>query len=303
MTLGLRENISHRFTAPEREALLTPGGGPGWHTLPYVELLNPIAPEKRVLRHTLLTQLLDNAAGNARWRETQQVFEIGQVYLPRAGKTLPEEPRRLALLLTGKRELPDWQGGSSDALLDYFDLKGVLDEVLAGLKVADLRYERSEHSSYHPGRSAALCCGNVRLGHAGELHPLVAQAFGLVDAPVMVAELDLELLLAQSKWRSFPVQALPLTPPVYQDIALVVRDALTAAEVEAVLQSAGGELLQELRLFDVYRGDPVPPGHKSLAFNLVYQTDARTLTDREVARVQRKIVRAAESQLGARLRA
>ncbi len=303
VTLGLRENISHRFTAPEREALLTPGGGPGWHTLPYVELLNPIAPEKRVLRHTLLTQLLDNAAGNARWRETQQVFEIGQVYLPQEGETLPEEPRRLALLLSGKRELPDWQGGASDALLDYFDLKGVLDEVLTGLKVADLRYERSENSSYHPGRSAALGCGNVTLGHAGELHPQVAQAFGLVDAPVMVAELDLELLLAQSKWRSFPVQALPLTPPVYQDIALVVRDALSAAEVEAVLRSAGGELLQELRLFDVYHGDPVPPGHKSLAFNLVYQTDARTLTDREVAKVQRKIVRAAESQLGARLRA
>ena len=303
VTLGLRENISHRFTAPGREALLTPGDGPGWHTQPYVELLNPVAPEKRVLRHTLLTQLLDNAAGNARWRESQQVFEIGNVYLPRSNTNLPDEPRRLALLLTGKRVLPDWQAGASDELLDYYDLKGLLDSLLDSLKVADLHYERSAHSSFHPGRSAELRSGAESLGNAGELHPLVAQAFGLGDAPVLVAELDLEMLLAQSHWRSFPVQALPLTPPVYQDIALVVRDALTAAEVEAVLRRAGGELLQELRLFDVYRGDPVPPGHKSLAFNLVYQTDDRTLTDREVAKVQRKIVRAAESQLDASLRA
>ncbi|MCY4526880.1 MAG: hypothetical protein OXB89_09755, partial [Anaerolineaceae bacterium] len=131
----------------------------------------------------------------------------------------------------------------------------------------------------------------------------VAQAFDLGDAPVLVAELDLERLLQCSHWRSYPLQALPHTPPVYQDIALVLREEVPAADVEKVLRRAGGDLLQDLRLFDVYTGDPVPPGRKSLAFNLVYQTDARTLTDREVAKVHRKIVRAAESQLGATLRA
>lgn len=303
VTLGLRENISHRFTAPEREALLTPGAGSEQYTPPYVTLRNPIAPERRVLRRTLLTPLLDNAARNARWRERQQVFEIGAVYLPRADDPLPREPRRLGLLLTGKRALPGWQTQADEGRLDYYDLKGVLDSLLASLKVAEVRYERGQHGSYHPGRSAALRCGDALLGHAGELHPLVAEAFGLGDAPVLVAELDLELLLARSRWRSYPVQPLPLTPPVYQDIALVVREALSAAEVEAVLARAGGTLLQQLRLFDVYRGDPVPPGHKSLAFNLVYQSDGRTLTDREVARVQRRIVRAAERELDASLRA
>ncbi len=303
VSLGLRENISHRFTAPEREALLTPGDGPGWHTLPYIELQNPIAPERRVLRHTLLTRLLDNAAGNARWRAAQQVFEIGQVYLPRETASLVDEPRRLALLLTGRRDLPDWQGDAGEGLLDYFDLKGLLDSLLASLKVDDLRYERSRHASFHPGRSAELFSGDLSLGHAGELHPLVAQAFALTDTPVLVAELDLERLLELSSWRSWPLQPLPLTPPVYQDVALVVRDSLTAAEVAEVLRHAGGDLLRELRLFDVWHGDPVPPGHKSLAFNLVYQTDTRTLTDREVSRVHRRIVRAAERQLGARLRA
>ena len=303
VTLGLRETITHRFTAPEREALLTPGGGPGYHTEPYVELLNPVAPERRALRHTLLTRLLDTAVENARWRATQQVFEIGQVYLPARGEELPQEPRRLAILMTGRRDLPDWQGADSDDLLDFFDLKGLLEKTLARLNVADVNWRRGTHASFHPGRSTALCSGDETLGHAGELHPLVAGAFGLRDTPVYVAELDLELLLARSKWRGFPVQALPLTPPVYQDMALVLRDSVPAAEVEAVLRRAGGDLLRELRLFDVYTGDPVPPGHKSLAFNLVYQTDDRTLTDREVARLHRKIARAAESQLGATLRA
>ena len=303
VTLGLRETITHRFTAPEREALLTPGGGHGYHSLPYVELLNPIAPDRRVLRHTLLTRLLDTAVENARWRATQQVFEIGQVYLPNPGEELPQEPRRLAILMTGRRHLPDWRGGVSNDLLDFFDLKGLLEKTLASLNAAEVSWRRGEHASFHPGRSAALYSGDETLGHAGELHPLVVGAFGLRDAPVFVAELDLELLLARSNWRGFPVQALPLTPPVYQDMALVLRDSVPVAEVEAVLRRAGGDLLRELRLFDVYTGDPVPPGHKSLAFNLVYQTDDRTLTDREVARLHRKIARAAESQLGATLRA
>ncbi len=302
-TLGLRENISHRFSSPEREALLTPGDGPGFHTQPYVELLNPVAPEKRVLRHTLLTQLLDSAAANARWRETQQVFEIGQVYLPRADEELPQEPRRLALLMTGRRRLPNWQGDADAAQLDFFDLKGLLDRLLASFNVPGVVWSPGEHASLHPGRSAAIHSDDEVLGHAGQLHPMVAQAFDLGDAPVLVAELDLERLLERSNWRSYPLQALPHTPPVYQDIALVLREEVPAADVEKVLRRAGGDLLQDLRLFDVYTGDPVPPGHKSLAFNLVYQTDARTLTDREVAKVHRKIVRAAESQLGATLRA
>lgn len=303
VTLGLRENISHRFTAPEREALLTPGDGPGFHTLPYVELLNPLAPERRALRHTLLTRLLDNAADNARWRDSQQVFEIGQVYLPQPGEQLPREPGRLALLMTGQRDLPDWQGDGDGDLLDFFDLKGALGSMLDALGVAEVVWSPGGHSSLHPGRSATLRSGDVTLGHAGELHPLVAEAFALRDAPVLVAELDLDLLLARSEWRRFPVQPLPLTPPVLQDIALVVREALPAAEVEAVLRRAGGDLLRDLRLFDVYSGEPVPRGHKSLAFNLVYQTDARTLTDREVAKLHRRIVRAAERELGATLRA
>jgi phenylalanyl-tRNA synthetase beta chain len=101
----------------------------------------------------------------------------------------------------------------------------------------------------------------------------------------------------------FNIDPLPVTPPVYQDIALVVKDAIPAAEVEAVIVKAGGDLLKAVRLFDVYSGSPIPPGHKSLAYNLTYQTDDKTLTDKEVARVHKKIVQAAERELSAQLRA
>ena len=175
--------------------------------------------------------------------------------------------------------------------------------MLTKLKVDNPRYSRASHPTFHPGRSATLHIGTEEIGVLGELHPLVARAFDLTEAPVLAAEFDLDALLAQVDYQLFGVVPLPQTPPVYQDIALVVKDATPAAEVEAVIVKAGGDLLKGVRLFDAYTGDPIPRGHKSLAYNLTYQTDEKTLTDKEVARVHRKIVQAAERELGATLRA
>lgn len=313
VALGLRENISYRLTTKEREALLIPPGMPS--SLPmadYVELANPISADKTVLRHTLLANLLENARGNSRFSDRQQIFEIGAIYLKHGGSPLPEEPRMLALLLTGARAVSSWIDEAAGAahetpLVDYFDLKGVVEALLDGLHISGARYSRAEHSSFHPGRSALLSIENAggkidEIGVFGELHPLVSAAFGLEDAPVLAAEFDLDTLLAHAQ-EMYAVQPLPVTPPVLQDIALVVRQETTAAEVEAVIVRAGGDLLKRARLFDVYQGDPIPAGHKSLAYSLTYQTDERTLTDKEVARVHDKIVRTAERELGARLRA
>ena len=301
--LGLRENISHRFTSPEREALLTPNGADGYHSTPYVEMLNPIAPDKRMLRHTLLTHLLETAAGNARHRDQQQVFEIGAIYLPVDGDVLPNEPRRLAIVMTGRRYQINWTNDAPGDWMDFYDLKGVVDSLLTKLKVNGAHYSRANHPTFHPGRSATLNVGKHEIGVLGELHPMVAHAFELTDAPVLAAEFDLDTLLAHVDYQLFDVAPLPQTPPVYQDIALVVRDTTPAADVEAVIVKAGGDLLKAVRLFDAYTGDPIPQGHKSLAYNLTYQTDEKTLTDKEVARAHRKIVQAAERELGATLRA
>jgi phenylalanyl-tRNA synthetase beta chain len=308
VALGLQEIISYRLTTPEREAQLTPSGLPP--SLPladYVELANPIAPDKTVLRHSLLTSLLEAARSNARYAERQQLFEIGSIYLARADQELPDEPRRLGILITGRRDAGDWIGTTAVENADFFDLKGLIEGLLDGLHINGASCRHAEHTSFHPGRSALLSIvenggSAVEIGVFGELHPQVTQAFDLTDAPVLAAEFDLDALLRFVN-PLYIVKPLPVTPPVLQDIALVVNDNTPAAEVERVIARAGGGLLKNVRLFDVYRGDPIPAGQKSLAYSLTYQTDERTLTDKEVARVHEKIVKSAERELGAKLRA
>ena len=303
--LGLRETISYRFTTPEYEALLTPAGvsnGAAVSHEGYVELANPMAADKTALRHTLLISLLENAHANARFTERQQLFEVGKVYFTREGQMLPDEPNRLGLLMTGPRRVNNWTGGEPETTVDYYDLKGVVEGLLGGLHIVGASYSPSEHGSFHPGRSADVTVNGRVIGSFGELHPAVAQAFDLTGAPILAAEFDLDGLLELVE-ENHPVEALPTTPPVLQDIALVVNSETPAATVEAVIWQAGGKLLKSVTLFDVYRGDPIPAGQKSLAYNLVYQADDRTLTDQEVAGVHKKIVKAAERQLEAKLRA
>lgn len=300
--LGLRENISYRLTTPEHEAQLVPPGAQS--SLPdagYVTLANPISPDKTVLRHSLLVSLLDNARANARYTRRQATFEIGAIYLQREGETLPDEPRRLGILLTGPRHPSAWSDKTAAPNADFFDLKGLIEKLMDELHLSGLEFERASHTTFHPGRSAVVKIKNKLVGVFGELHPSVAASFGLTDAPVLLAELDLDALLKRLN-PLFSVQPLPTTPPVLQDIALVVQEDVPAAKVEKVIRRAGGELLKDARLFDVYQGDPIPAGHKSLAYSLTYQTDDRTLTDKEVARVHEKIVKAAERELEAKLR-
>jgi len=300
--LGLRENISYRLTTPEHEAQLVPTGMAS--SLPdagYVTLANPISPDKTVLRHTLLVSLLDNARANARYTRRQATFEIGAVYLQREGETLPDEPRHLGILLTGPRHPSAWSDKATADNADFFDLKGLIETLLEQLHIKGVEFERGTHTTFHPGRSAALKVKNKPVGVFGELHPSVAAAFGLTETPVLLAELDLDAILRRLN-PLFSVQPLPVTPPVLQDIALVVKEEVPAAQVEKIIRRAGGDLLKDARLFDVYQGEPIPPGHKSLAYSLTYQTDDRTLTDKEVAKVHEKIVKAAERELEAKLR-
>jgi phenylalanyl-tRNA synthetase beta chain len=304
---GLREIVTYRLTTPEREALLTPPGEtPDWPDVPYVTLANPISADKTVMRHTLLAGMLDILAANARHTDRQLLFEIGSVYLPREDDPLPDEPGRLGIVMTGPRGIPQWQDKADPGLMDFFDLKGVLEAVLRDLRIdGDVRYEPVEHSTFHPGRAAQLQIEGRAVGVLGEIHPLVRQAYGLgldLSRPVLGAEFDLEALLA-SIVTLRDIKPVPLHPAVYQDIALIVDAATPAAEVHAAIMEAGGELLEDARLFDVYQGDPIPAGKKSLAYNLTYRAPDRTLKDDEVAKVHAKIARAAEKRLGAVLRA
>ncbi len=298
---GLYEVINYRFTSRESEALLVPSGAAS--SLPaagYVEIANPAASERDVLRHTLMINMLENAVNNARFQSTQQVFEIGKVYLG-AGDLLPEEPMRLGILLTGPRIPSWWDGDGSTGEMDFFDMKGVVESLLHSLHISDFALESGTHCSLHPGRSANLLAADERIGSFGEIHPEVAARFKLTDAKVMYGEIAVEPLIRQHQ-RLHTIEALPITPAVLEDIALVVNESTPASEVEAVIRQAGGRILKDALLFDVYTGDPIPPGKKSLAYSLTYQDERRTLTDKNAAKIRKKIIGAARHRLDAELR-
>lgn len=301
VALGLTENITYRMTTPEAESLLVPqGADSSFPQAGYVTLANPISPDKTVMRHTLLVSLLEMAVKNNRFTPRQQVFEVGNVYL-KGDKQLPDEPLRLALLMMGSRHVGDWSHAESADNVDFYDIKGVIEGLLARLHVDDYAIVAGTHTSFHPRRSADVVVrGNV-VGTFGEMHPLVAQAIKLTSAPVMMAEFDLERLMRYLPARH-GVEALPITPPILEDLAFVVKEDLPAREVEAVIRRVGGKLLKEVRLFDVYKGANLPSGMKSLAYALTYQTDDKTLKDEDVAKIRTKIIHALENQLGAKLR-
>ena len=298
---GLHEAITYRLTTPEREALLVPpGAASSLPDVPYVALANPITQDKTVMRHSLLAGLLDVAAANLRHTERVRLFEVGAVYLPVAGEILPQEPRHLGILLAGPRDAAAWDLSAREGLVDFFDLKGVVETLIDGLHIDAASYAPAEHSTFFPGRCATLIVGGKAAGVLGELHPKVGAAFG-IETPVMLAELDLEAILGTTD-RLFHVAPVPTQPAVYQDIALVVTEQTPAAEIDAVIRDAGGALLEDVRLFDVYRGDPIPAGSKSLAYALTFRAPDRTLTDKEINKLRERIVKAAQQKLSATLR-
>jgi phenylalanyl-tRNA synthetase beta chain len=297
---GLQEIKSYALTAPEREAAI------GETSSDYVRLLNPISRERVVMRQSLLASVLEVAANNLKNMEDVRLFEIGAVYLPRSGQTLPEEPRRLALLLTGKHRPEFWTDSSGTELkpqpLDFFDIKGVVEALLGDLHVRGVSYRRASTEYLRPGKAANVCSEDKLLGSFGQLHPRVAERCGM-DAQriVLVGEFDVEVLQAAMPDR-YTYKPVPRFPAALRDIAVVVDNAKTAEEVESEIRAGGGKLLREVRLFDVYAGGSIPTGRKSLAYALTYQADDRTLTDKEVDKAHQKIEERLKRVLQAQIR-
>lgn len=299
-TQGLQEIISYRLTSPEAEARLFPAGVT--EIPPYVSLTNPPSAERRVLRRRLLASMLEVVAANSRYQERIALAEIGPIFLPQTDEILPEESNHLALALTGARGLPHWDGTTPDTY-DFFDLKGVLETLFEQLKVG-VRFESAEHPTYRRGRTAAIWAGETRLGVAGELHPQVVENLNIRggrDQAVMAAEIELNRLLPLlPPFRRY--HALSAYPAVREDLALVVDATLPSAQVAAALAEAGGYLLRQIELFDIYTGDQIPAGKKSLAYHLTFQSDAKTLSDDDTARLRRAMLKQLQAKLGAELR-
>ena len=297
VSLGLQEIITYLLTSPEVEAKTRRDAK---QAPDYVRLQNPITTERVVMRRALLPGVLENLERNIRLSERLAFFEIGPIFVPRPGSGLPLVSIRLAIAMTGRRRRMHWSAASQDDGMDFYDLKGIIESLVEN-DLESVVFELTEHPSFHPGKCARLSVDGLDVGVFGELHPLVKEHYDFGPAPVLAADLDARVLL-DLLGKKNEIEAVPAFPPVLEDIAVIVDETVAVGQLEDVIRKAGGKLLADVKLFDVYRSEQIGAGKKSLAFSLTYMAPDRTLTDKEAAKVRNKIVRRLEEEVGAQLR-
>jgi phenylalanyl-tRNA synthetase beta chain len=287
---GLQEVITYALTG--RLALEKAEVG----EMAAINLANPMSREQECLRPTLRPGLLMAVATNQRYgEEGAWLFEVGKVFWPREGD-LPQERRMVAGALYGLRGERSWLSHPRD--VDFFDAKGLVEALLGGLGLSGSFQPRQE-PFFISGRAATLLVGDTPVGNLGEVHPKVREAFKLLPKSVCTFEIDLEGLLPYTQaLRRF--QEIPRYPGLYQDLSIVVDVEVSAAQVQAIIESF--PLVRRAVLFDVYTGENLPPGKRSLTYSLLYHSPDRTLTDKEAQEVHRQIVERLAAELGATLR-
>jgi phenylalanyl-tRNA synthetase beta chain len=313
---GLQEHIHYTLTTIENHEKL---GLPPLPAERYVTLDNPLSAARRVMRRAMLVSAVEALAANLRYTDRVRGFEVGRVYLPELGDGVrPREERRLSVLLTGPRRRASVHADPAGREpMDFFDLEGIVEALLGalgGLARVEL-VARPGEPPFGPrcaeivfaaaaggGAGAGAAAGaKQRLGILGELHPEVAERFGLGGRRICAAELAIEPLVKTS-WQREVMPPISSYPAVVEDLAFEVADEVTAGELAAVIRRAGAPLLVALELFDLYRGEPLPAGSKSLAFQLSCQSQEATLGGAEIAAVRGRIERAVGETLGGKLR-
>jgi len=296
---GLTEIISYGLTSLDSVSRAQVDGPP-IDASSYIRLANPISQEREFLRQALLPSMLETLRTNSRYRQRMVLFEIGRVYLPQPGEELPLEQRRLAIALTGPVLPASWYDGETPPHFGFVHLKGIVETLVQRLHIPSVHFVAAPHPSLHPARSAALQLAGAALGMMGEAHPQVCERFALPEQAVALLELNLDMLLAHRQPRRY--QRISRFPAALQDMALVVDADIPAQTVEETLQAAGGDLLRHVELFDLYQGEQIPAGKKSLAYALTFQADDRSLTEDEVLQLYQRIQQHAAATLGAELR-
>jgi len=285
--LGYSEIITYSFTSPTAfDQIRLPADSPLRNAL---RIQNPLGEDTSIMRTIALPSMLEILSrNNAYHNKAVKLYEIAKIYLPQAGQVLPEEPKMLVLGTYGAGE-------------SFFTLKGELEAIFAGLRLKKVSYRAEKHNpSYHPGRCAALSVDGVDVGVMGQVHPLVAKNYG-IDADIYCAEINFTKLM-DYRLPDPTYTPLPKYPAVTRDLALICDEAVTVAQAEDVITAAAGKLLQDVKLFDIYRGVGVPAGKKSMAFSLELRADDRTLTDTDSEAVVAKVLADLKEQLNATLR-
>ncbi|SHE83156.1 phenylalanine--tRNA ligase subunit beta [Clostridium fallax] len=284
---GLNQSISYSFVSPKVFDMIALEGDSILRKV--VKIKNPLGEDYSIMRTTTIPSMMESLARNySRNNEVARLFEIGKIYIPNEDQTkLPEEKNILTIGLYGD--------------CDYLDLKGILENLIDALGLTKCTFVREkENVSYHPGKTANLLIGKEKAATLGEIHPDVTENYG-IDTPVYMAEINLDVLYKYANIIK-EYKPLPKFPAVTRDIALLVDDEVLVQEIEDSIRKAGGSLVENVKLFDVYKGKQIPEGKKSIAYAIVYRDENKTLTDKEVNKVHDKILRALEYKLGAQLR-
>ena len=265
-----------------------------------VKVLNPLVTEQSVMRTILLPGILETSARNINFRNLNlRIFEMRRVYLPIPGKDLPDEPLHVAGLLSGLRSVEGWNQDKS--LIDFFDAKGVVENLLLQLHVHGVVFTvTNPETFYHPGKACSIECNGDLLGSLGELHPTVQESFSL-DKPCYYFELNFEKLVHQSR-DDLHVHAPPRYPDTFRDIALLVADEIPVADILNCVKNLKEKEVVGVDVFDLYKGDHVPTGLKSVAIRVRYRLLDRTLTDEEVNCIHTRIIGSLVNKLNATIR-
>ena len=286
-SLGFSEIITYSFVSPAIfDQIRLPADSPLRNTL---KIQNPLGEDTSIMRTTALPSMLDILGRNYAYHNKQaKLYELAKIYLPVEDQKLPLEPKIMVLGSYGSGE-------------NFFSLKGELEAIFAGLRIAKVSYEAdSDNPSYHPGRCAKISANGETLGYIGQIHPITAKNYG-IDCEVYCAEINMDSLLSIRLPEPTYVP-LPKYPTVSRDLALVCDEKVTVADAENVIYASAGKLLRSVRLFDIYRGTGIAEGKKSLAFALELRADDRTLTDEDSEKVVGNILSALKEKLGAILR-
>ena len=254
------------------------------------KILNPLGEDTSIMRTTILPSMLEILTRNYNYRnQSARLYEVGRTYQEGGNDGLAVENKVLSM-------------GAYGEDMDFFTLKGAVEAILNDIRAEDIRFEKpcQNNPSYHPGRCADVYAGGRRLGVLGQIHPLVAQNYG-VDAEFYCAELDFTQLL-HAKGPDPEYVPLPKFPSVTRDIAVVCDEAVTVGALEEAIRKGAKGLLKEVTLFDIYQGKGIPDGKKSVAFNLVLRSDDRSLTSEEADADVKSILETLEKELGAVLR-
>lgn len=286
LSSGLYEIYTYSFTSPKVFDRLNL---PSDHELrEAVVISNPLGEDFSIMRTTTIPEMLQVIRTNySRKVEEGRFFEMAYVYKPIKGELLPEEKRTLTIGLYGNA--------------DFYLLKGIVEQMLSQLNIHNADYSpAADHPAFHPGKTAKLTINGTMVGYLGEIHPEVADNFEC-PAKTYIAVLDVKPLIENAVMIK-QYKPLPKYPAVSRDIAMLVRDEIMVKEIDAVIRQEGGKLIEEVRLFDVYRGDQVHAGMKSVAYTITFRSPDRTLVDDEVNKAMEKILSGLKAKLGATLR-